>query len=137
MSAESSKAPAIIRVMVVDDDPMIRKVVRQMLDMSGYRTTEASDGAEALSRLDSEPVDLIITDVYMPRMDGLQFARALVDRPAPRPRLMAMTGVDGKYANLLEMITLLGAVATLAKPFTKEQLLDAVAAALRGAFPAR
>jgi CheY-like chemotaxis protein len=122
----------VARVLVVDDDPMIRKVVRQMLGSRGYVTTEAADGADALKLLDNEPFDLILTDVYMPVMDGLQFARALVDRPTPRPRLMAMTGVDGKYANLLEMITLLGAVATLAKPFTREQLLDGVAAALRG-----
>src|SRR5687767_6006388 len=98
-------ASPVARVLVVDDDPMIRKVVRQMLGSRGYTTTEAADGVDALKLLDDEPFDLIITDVYMPRMDGLQFARALVDRPTPRPRLMAMTGVDGKYANLLEMTT--------------------------------
>lgn len=68
---------AAARVLVVDDEPTLRSVVAQYLQLEGYETVEAADGAEALERLRHERPDLIVLDLMMPRVDGRAFLERL------------------------------------------------------------
>ena len=65
------------RVLVVDDEPTLRSVVAQYLELEGYETVEAADGAEALERLRNVRPDLIVLDLMMPRLDGRAFLERL------------------------------------------------------------
>jgi len=69
-------------VLVVDDRPVNRDLVRTVLGYYGHQTLEANDGAEALALLRSQHTDLVLTDVVMPGMDGYQLARAIRSDPA-------------------------------------------------------
>jgi DNA-binding response OmpR family regulator len=121
------------RILLVDDDTAVRTTVRVMLERSGYEIVEAGDGKAARRLLDG--VDLVITDVLMPDMDGVDFL-GMVRREGHTVPVIAMSGggrVDSK--SYLEVARVLGAFATLAKPFELEQLLATVRDALasRGA----
>lgn len=69
------------RILVVDDSPLTRELIANLLEAVGYDTVIASDGAEALEVLDSHPVDLVVTDLEMPGVDGLELARRLRAHP--------------------------------------------------------
>ena len=69
-------------VLVVDDDPVIQGLLRVNFEMEGYEVVVAGDGVEGLERARSEQPDVVILDVMMPRMDGLEVARTLKADPA-------------------------------------------------------
>ena len=109
------------RVLVVEDEALVREAVREALERSGYRALLAGDGAEAaaLVQADAGPIDLLLCDVVMPGQDGRTVARRL---QALRPglRVLFMSGYDeGAIAQGGEVDA---AVAFLEKPFTREQL---------------
>jgi two-component system, chemotaxis family, chemotaxis protein CheY len=112
-------------IMIVDDSASVRQVVGIALKRAGYDVIEAADGEQALSRLTGQKISLIISDVNMPKMDGISFARAARQLPAYRftPIVMLTTEVNeskkqaGKEA---------GAKAWMVKPFQPEQMLAAV-----------
>lgn len=89
----TSNALAIARpsVLVVDDVPEVRRLLSSILDISGYRAVEAEDGFDALSLLGSDTFDLVLTDVHMPGLDGLELVRA-VRTIAPDTPIVVMTG---------------------------------------------
>jgi two-component system, cell cycle sensor histidine kinase and response regulator CckA len=76
---ESSTGPRHA-VLVVDDEPGLRELVCRTLQAEGYATLEAGDGVEALSVMDRAPVDLVVTDVVMPSMDGRELGRRISQR---------------------------------------------------------
>ena len=67
----------MFHIMVVEDDPNTRKLMKTVLEQNGYDTVLAKDGIEALDQLDKVHVDLIVLDVMMPRMDGYEFTETL------------------------------------------------------------
>jgi two-component system, chemotaxis family, sensor kinase CheA len=69
------------RIMVVDDSPLTRELLSSLLEAVGFEIINANDGAEALDRLGREAVDLVVTDLEMPRMDGLELTRRLKSHP--------------------------------------------------------
>src|SRR5690348_15726121 len=69
------------RILIVDDEPDLRGMVRLILELEGYQVVEAHHGAAALQRLGEEPVDLLITDVMMPVMSGTERVNRLRDDP--------------------------------------------------------
>jgi CheY-like chemotaxis protein len=79
------------RILVVDDDAVIRTLLRVALESEGYEVIEAADGAEGLQRYQADPPDLVITDLQMPGMHGLELLQAL-HRVVPTPALMAISG---------------------------------------------
>ena len=86
-----------MRVMLVDDDARMRQALSRLLEAGGFRTIEeVSDGQEALARLATVHVDLIITDCCMPRMDGLAFVTALRGRGDLTPIIM-LSGQDDPH----------------------------------------
>lgn len=114
------------KILVIDDDASVNDLVARMLRSAGHDVRTASDGAAALRMLEEQSADIVVTDIYMPGMDGIEFTIRL-GRLKVKPRLIAMSG--GGYrdkGDLLQMAESLGAARTLTKPFELEALLAAV-----------
>ena len=111
------------RVLVVDDSTIVRRYMRDALERAQYAVEEAFNGVEALEKMLTQPFDLLIVDVNMPKMDGYAFLRALRGRPDPfaaTPALMTSTeagpqDVDAAHAA--------GANYYLVKPVSQEDLI--------------
>ncbi len=116
-SAESS-LPAIL---VVEDDADVRELLRRMLDRAGFSVMTASHGREALRLFRGRPVDIAITDLLMPEMDGFELIRELTAR-WPSIRIIALSGATVR----LEMARQLGAAAVLRKPISSTILVQTV-----------
>jgi two-component system chemotaxis response regulator CheY len=112
-------------IMVVDDSLSIRQVVGIALKQAGYDVIEGVDGKDALAKLTGQKVNLIISDVNMPNMDGITFVRELKTRPAYKftPVLMLTTE---SQEDKKEQGKAAGAKAWMVKPFKPEALLAAV-----------
>lgn len=104
------------RVLVVDDSPTIRKVVSYILDEEGYETVTAEDGEDALARLRQAPVDLVLTDFVMPKMNGYQLCRELRADAALRdiPVVLMSAKGDKLHGHFVQQT---GAVDAITKPF--------------------
>jgi DNA-binding response OmpR family regulator len=118
-----------LRVLAVDDDGSIRLLLADVLEEAGCRVFTAPDGAEAMDILEEEPVDLLITDYHMPRMNGLDLIRRSRER-YPQVAAIMMTG-DTRETVAAEARKS-GAYRILLKPFAFEELLLLVGN-LRGA----
>lgn len=118
-------------ILVVDDEPQIRRLVRETLEQAGYHVTEACDGKEALQQYRLAPADLVIMDILMPNQDGLETIVAL-RREFPDLKVMVITGGSDMIGthNFLDIANMLGAHSTLQKPFEMKALLDTVQAEL-------
>ena len=112
-------------VMIVDDSASLRQVVRMALSGAGYEVMEAGDGQEALDRLNGNKVHLVISDVNMPRMDGITFVRTLKQRPEYRFLPVIMLTTEAGEARKDEGRAA-GAKAWMVKPFQPAQMLAAV-----------
>ena len=112
-------------IMVVDDSISIRQVVSLALKQAGYDVIEGVDGKDALAKLTGPKVNLIISDVNMPNMDGISFVRELKTRPAYKftPVLMLTTE---SQEDKKEQGKAAGARAWMVKPFKPDALLAAV-----------
>jgi DNA-binding response OmpR family regulator len=120
------------RIILVDDEPAIRRNLARYLTAQGHDVRAAGNGREALLAFDEGGVDLLITDINMPEMDGIEILNALRARGSSVP-VIAMSG-GGQFDKtlLLGSATMLGAVVTLEKPFELDQLLRAVDGLLPG-----
>jgi CheY-like chemotaxis protein len=119
-------APA--RLLVVDDDDLMRALVAEMLEMHGYTAEQATSGASALAQIAIQPPDLVVLDLWMPGMHGWEVVERLKDQLSPPP-VLVMSGMEVQPP--AELKTLARHVCGfLAKPFTAEQLLKACALAL-------
>ena len=117
-------------VMVVDDDEKLRNLLGTVLSRAGHDIIEAGDGEEALRLLGEKSPDLMVTDLNMPRMDGLRLVEEVRKRDPMLP-LIVLTGL-GTVDKAVEMMQK-GACDFLAKPFKVEQITEAVKRALRSA----
>ncbi len=111
-------------ILVVDDDEMVLASVGDILQLQGYNVHTASNGRQGLEQFEAVKPDLIISDIIMPEMEGIEFVREL-SRLNPDIPLIVMSG-DPLGREFLRAARLLGAVDTLLKPFTGEQLLEKV-----------
>lgn len=119
-----------MKILVVDDEQAVRDSLRRSLSFNGYDVSLAEDGVEALESIEREQPDLIILDVMMPRMDGLEVCRNLRGSGYDRPILVltARDGVSDRVAGLDA-----GADDYLPKPFALEELLARVRSLMRRA----
>ena len=116
--------------MIVDDDPGILESLRRVLESAGFEIVAASDGQMALRHFAGNPTDVVISDIYMPGMDGIQFLMR-VKEAFPDVRVVAMSGGGHQSKeNVLGAASMLGAVTVLEKPFEVQEVLEAVEAAL-------
>lgn len=112
-------------VLVVDDSASIRQVVGIALKGAGYQVLEACDGTDALNKLDGARVHLIISDVNMPKMDGISLLKALKSRPDTRFTPVIMLTTESE-ADKKAQGRAAGAKAWVVKPFQPQQMLTAV-----------
>ena len=110
-------------ILSVDDSASIRQMVKLTLRGAGYNVLEAADGAQGLAEARRKPVDLIVTDLNMPVMDGLTFIREVRKLPAyvGVPILMLTTESDAAKKSQAKAA---GATGWITKPFQPQQLLD-------------
>ncbi len=119
-------------VLIVDDSAAIRKILQRMLRQAEVplgKVVEAGDGAEALEALKVESINLILTDINMPNMDGLQLLSHVRASPSWKTIPVIMITTEGGEAKVMEAVQL-GANGYVRKPFTAEQIktkLDALA----------
>jgi two-component system, OmpR family, response regulator MprA len=125
-----SQAPA--RVLVVDDDRAVRESLRRSLEFNGYAVALAADGAEALASISGSAPDVVVMDVMMPRLDGLEATRALrkAGNDVPILVLTARDAVGDRVEGLDA-----GADDYLTKPFALQELLARLRALLRRVVP--
>jgi len=112
----------VAHVLVVDDDANIREIVRKVITKLGHQVSEVPDGADALRLLETTAFDLIISDVYMAGVDGMELLLRIHQRHSHVPVVMISGGGYMARDEVLTMAAACGAVATLDKPFTLEQL---------------
>lgn len=117
----------MIRILVVDDEASVRKMVTNMIASVGYEVIEASSGAEAYDACKEASIDLIITDVVMPDKNGIDLIME-VKEEYPNLPVIAISGgggITGRF-DYLEIAKLVGAKIILKKPFTTTELRSAV-----------
>ena len=122
------KEPVVSTLLVIEDEPQVRTLVGAMLEAAGYHVLTAASGAEGLCLLNDQAIDLILVDIFMPGMDGLELIKRLRNT-CPTSKIIAMSGGTTQW-NYLDVATHLGAHATLQKPFSRQELLDVVRARL-------
>ncbi len=120
-------------VMVVDDEPRIREVIRHGLRADGYDVVEASDGEEALSLFEEHTPDLLLTDVRLRKMDGLRLVSKLRERDPNVPFIMLSTQGTGRTALKTRRLKRSDFIE---KPFEIARLRSAVNRALKDRSPA-
>lgn len=116
----------MIRILLVDDDELLRPTVAQALTERGFAVVEAADGEQAMKRFRAEQPDLVLTDLVMPNQEGIETIVQL-RRLAPHLGIIAMSGgVARNPENYLKIAGALGANRTLRKPYSVAELFAAV-----------
>jgi len=112
-------------VLVVDDDPDVRRLVEMKLKIQGIQPSLAVDGQDALEKLDGAPFDLVILDIMMPRLDGIEACRELRRRPAYGSVPVLMLTARAQIADIERGFDA-GATDYMVKPFSPRELSDRV-----------
>lgn len=140
VKAEVGPAPAAAndssgqtKVLVIDDDILVRRTISRILQHGGYEVTLAEDGAKGVAKFRSERPDLVITDIIMPEQEGIETIIQLL-RDNPAARIIAVSG-GGRLGSMdfLTVANKLGAAAILRKPFEPAELLGCVERTLSAA----
>jgi CheY-like chemotaxis protein len=113
-------------ILVIDDQKTMRLFIQFELERAGYRVLTAEHGKLGLRVLEQEETDLILVDLFMPEMDGLELIPRL-RKKRPGIKIIAISGAESNY---LDAAKHLGAIGTLKKPFTAQELLDVVSSHL-------
>jgi len=117
-----------LKVLIVDDSSVMRKIVERALRQAGLELTEvleASNGAEALLQVQKGSLDMILSDINMPVMDGLEFLKNLANIESAKGVPVVMITTEGSEARVVEALSA-GAKGYLRKPFTPEQVKERV-----------
>jgi two-component system chemotaxis response regulator CheY len=124
------------RVLIVDDSPVMRAFIRRIIVLSGIEGAEfleAADGREALNLLRSQWVDVVLTDINMPLMDGEQLVRCLEADDVLKSVPVVVVSTDGTESRMHQMLSL-GARGYVKKPFMPETLRQELERVLGGAY---
>jgi DNA-binding response OmpR family regulator len=121
------------KILVIDDDILVRRTIARILEQGGYEVVLAEDGDKGVAKFRSERPDLVITDLIMPEKEGIETIIEM-RREDPNARIIAVSG-GGRVASMdfLVVASKLGAGAVLRKPFGPAELLDCVTRALEPA----
>jgi len=115
-----------VDVLIVDDSAAIRKILQRMLGQAGFslgKVLEAGDGVEALEKMKNETVNLVLSDINMPNMDGIQLLSELKANPEFKHVPVIMITTEGGEAKVMEAVQL-GAAGYVRKPFTADQIKE-------------
>ena len=115
-----------VDVLIVDDSAAIRKILQRMLGQAGFplgKVLEASDGLEALEKIKTQSVHLVLSDINMPNMDGIQLLSELKSNPEYSQVPVIMITTEGGEAKVMEAVQL-GASGYVRKPFTADQIKE-------------
>ncbi len=123
--SEDQKRP--VTVLTVDDEPEIRTVIRELLEDSGASVLEAASGGEALEILSKQNVNVVISDLRMPGIDGVTLLKAIRARFGEQPIFIFCTGLK---AHGLKNVQEMGAYEALAKPFDPQAMIQVLRSAL-------
>jgi two-component system chemotaxis response regulator CheY len=113
------------RILSVDDSPSIRQMVTFTLKQEGYEVIEASDGEDALAKIQGNPIDLVITDLHMPNMDGIGLIKALRGISSYRFTPIVMLTTES-HTDKKDQGRQAGATGWIVKPFKPAQLVAVV-----------
>ena len=123
---EVLRARGTARVLIIDDDPQFRMMLKQMLERAGYEVMLAPEGKVGVRIYREEPPDVVITDIFMPGQEGIETIRDLC-RDFPGVKIIAVSGgARGGSLNFLPAAEMFGAVRTLNKPFEQREILEAL-----------
>jgi CheY-like chemotaxis protein len=114
-------------ILVVDDDPVIQKLLSVNFEMEGYRVLTANDGLEGIAAVEREHPDLVLLDVMMPRMDGIEASRRLKASPDTKEIPIILLSAKAQVGDI-DIGLDAGADDYITKPFDPLELLDKVAA---------
>lgn len=120
------------RILLIDDDDLVRFAIRAMLENAGHEVVVAVDGIDGLDQIERQSFDLVLCDVVMPRLDGIATLQELQRRDAKVPVVMMSAGspraarIGRENADCLALSLALGAAQTIAKPFRSSQLTGLV-----------
>jgi len=120
------------KILVVDDDARILRSLDRLLTREGYEVETAADGFIALKMFEERAADLVITDINMPGMDGIEVITALQGLRSDVPVIAISAGGLLPSEVLLQNADMLGAISSISKPFDVDTLLEAVSRALVG-----
>ena len=128
-------------ILVVDDDPAVQATIKIVLERAGHGVVVAGDGRNGLAIFEAEAFDLLVLDIFMPGMDGLETMK-LIHQRQPQIPILVISGRpiswDASTApDYLKIATKLGAISSLQKPFRPPELLAAVAGCLKAALDGR
>ncbi len=112
-------------ILIIDNEPGIRTLLRTVFEGAGHTVAEATNGREGVALYRQQPVDLVITDIHMPEMNGLELILELT-RQFLNVRVIAISGGLGENTSALDVAKLLGARQTLQKPFSIATIRSAV-----------
>jgi CheY-like chemotaxis protein len=113
-------------LLVIDDDELFLEMLHQILQRAGHRVRTAGNGTRCLELIESERVDVLITDIFMPEADGIETIRR-VRQHSPALKIVAISGGGSQGTSaLLRAARMFGADETLGKPFHRAELLAAV-----------
>ncbi|MCH7679364.1 response regulator [candidate division KSB1 bacterium] len=115
------------KILIIEDVEEARNSIRRTLEMDGYDVITAPEGKKGLNLIQENILDLVITDIFMPEMEGLETIRRIVKS---KPNLPVIVITGSIELSFLEVGLQFGAVSGLYKPFTPEKLLSAVTKAL-------
>lgn len=119
-------------ILVVDDSPMIRELLKGVLEPEGFEVIEAADGEEALQLYRENDVDLCIIDIFLPKMGGLQVMGELIKEKQGQKIIAISGGESFNPESILELANIFEVVATFTKPIDTAQLLSTVKNTLQG-----
>jgi YesN/AraC family two-component response regulator len=113
-------------ILIIDDEPQIRSMLKLMLERDGYEVSEAPDGIEGIRVYRQKPADLVITDLIMPNKDGIGMIIDL-KKEFPNVKIIAMSGGGlNKPEGYLKGAKKLGAACTLTKPIDRDEMLRTI-----------
>ena len=115
-------AGKLAKILVIDDEFEVRKMLRKMLEKAGYEVTEARNGAVGINEYRKDPADVVITDIIMPDKEGMETIREL-KKEFPDVKIIAMTGGNEMYLSTAKKFGVRGA---FMKPLNQSKLLGAV-----------
>ncbi len=114
------------KVLVIDDEPQIRSLIKTFLTRSGYEVDEAGDGIEGVERMKANPAEVVITDILMPKQEGLETIRQ-IRKDFPDVKVIAMSG--GSQLTVMDFLPIaekFGAARIFHKPLDFTAMVDAV-----------